>query len=190
LELIAQVKGTKNKIYFLDPVHQIHNNANDYAWQMKGVKGTKQVKSNTGRRRLNIIGALDPITLEPIIILTEANCNTELMVSYLTHIREQNKEAGVIYAILDNAGYNRSYEVRDIAQSLGIELIFLPPYCPNLNLIERLWKYFKKKVMKNKYYQTFEEFYNMVSLFFFNLSSNIEELKSLLTLNFGIIKAN
>jgi transposase len=157
---------------------------------MKGAKGTKQVKSNTGRRRLNIIGALDPLSLEPIIVLTESNCNTELMVSYLTHIREQNKEARLIYVVLDNAGYNRSYEVRDVAKSLGIELIYLPPYCPNLNLIERLWKYFKKKVMKNKYYQTFEEFYYIVTLFFGNLMTNIDELKSLLTLNFGIIKAS
>jgi transposase len=171
-------------------VHQVHNNANDYAWQIKGVMGTKQVKSNTGRRRLNIIGALDPLTLEQIIILTEANCNKELMVSYLTHIREENKETGVIYTVLDNAGYNRSYEVKETAKDLGIELIYLPPYCPNLNLIERLWRYFKKKVMKNKYYKTFDEFYYIVSLFFGNLMSYMNELKSLLTLNFGIIKAS
>jgi len=57
------------------------------------------------------------------------------MVSYLTHIREENKEAGIIYIFLDNAGYNRSYEVKEVAKSLGIELLYLPPYCPNLNLI-------------------------------------------------------
>jgi transposase len=190
LDLISKVKGTKNKIYFLDPVHQIHNNANDYAWQLKGAKGTKQVKSNTGRRRLNIIGALDPLTLEPIIVLTEANCNTELMVSYLTHIRDLNKKSGTIYIVLDNAGYNRSYEVKEIAKKLDIELLYLPPYCPNLNLIERLWKFFKRKIMKNKYYQEFEEFYNAVSLFFKNFMVNINELVSLLTLNFGIIKSS
>ena len=171
-------------------MHQIHNNTNDYAWQKKGAKGTKKVKSNTGRRRLNIIGALDPITLEPIVILTEANCNKELMVSYFIHIREQNKEANVIYIVLDNAGYNRSYEVKEIAKLLGIELIYLPPYCPNLNLIERLWKYFKKKVTKNKYYQTFEEFYSAVTQCFKYIMNDIDELRSLLTLNFEIIKTS
>ena len=190
VHLIEQVKGTKDKVYFLDPVHQVHNNANDYAWQYKGAKGTKQVKSNTGRRRLNIIGALEPLTLEPIIILTEANCNKELMVSYLTHIREENKDAGIIYIILDNAGYNRSYEVKEIAKTLGINLLYLPPYCPNLNLIERLWRFFNKKVTKNKYYKTFDEFNYEVSLFFKNLMDNIEDLKRFLTLNFGIIKTN
>jgi transposase len=184
------VKECKDKIYFLDPVHQIHNNANGYCWQIIGRKGTKQVKSNTGRRRLNIIGALDPITLEQIMILTEANCNKELMISYLTHIREENIGSDKIYIVLDNAGYNRSFEVKETAKSLNIQLIYLPPYCPNLNLIERLWKYFKKKVMKNKYYGTFEEFYYMVTLFFKNLDNTSSELKSLLTLNFGIIKTS
>jgi transposase len=112
------------------------------------------------------------------------------MVSYLTHIREENKEAGIIYIFLDNAGYNRSYEVKEIAKSLGIELLYLPPYCPNLNLIERLWKYFKKQVMKNKYYQTYDEFYEMVTRFFRDLMCNLDDLKSLLTLNFGIIKTS
>ena len=88
LKIVDEVKGTKNKIYFLDPMHQIYNNTNGYAWQRIGAKGTKQVKSNTGRRRLNIVGALDPITLEPIVILTESNCNKELMVSYFTHLKE------------------------------------------------------------------------------------------------------
>jgi len=171
-------------------MHQVHNNANDYGWQFIGAKGTKQVKSNTGRRRLNIIGALDPITLEPIIILTDANCNKELMISYLTHIKEQNKESDIIYVVLDNARYNRCYEVQEVARSLGIELIFMPPYCPNLNLIERLWRYFKKKVMKNQYYHTYDEFYYTVDRFFAHIMNNINELKSLLTLNFGIIKAS
>jgi transposase len=190
LNLISHVNETNDKIYFLDPMHQVHNNVNDYCWQFIGVKGTKQVKSNTGRRRLNIIGALDPLTFEQIIILTETNCDKELMCSYLTHIRKENEDSGIIYVILDNAGYNRSYEVQEIVKSLGIELIFLPPYCPNLNLIERLWKYFKKKIMKNKYYQTYDEFYDKVTNFFKYLMNNIEDLKTLLTLEFGIIKAN
>jgi transposase len=171
-------------------VHQVHNNTNGYAWQEKGAKGTKQVKSNTGRRRLNIIGALEPFTLEHVIILTEANCNKELMIAYLTHLRERNLDSGKIYAVLDNARYNRSYEVRQAASSLKIELIYLPPYCPNLNLIERLWKYFKSKVTKNKFYRTFEEFCYIVTLFFGNLMNDVEELKTLLSLNFGIIKAS
>lgn len=188
IDLIEQVKGNGDKFYFLDPMHQIHNNANGYGWQFIGAGGTKQVKSNTGRRRLNIIGALDPLSFEPLIILTEANCNKELMIAYLKHIRENNLNSKLIYVVLDNATYNRSYAVQDTANSLGIELIYLPPYCPNLNLIERLWKFFKKKVIKNTYYETFEKFYHYVNRFFANILDYTNELKSLLTLNFGIIK--
>jgi transposase len=190
LNITEEIKGTNNKLYFLDPMHQIHNNVNGYAWQPIGAKGTKQVKSNTGRRRLNIIGALDPLALEPIIILTEANCNAELMVSYLAHVKDQNPGPRTIYIVLDNAGYNRAHDVKNTAEELGIKLIYLPPYCPNLNLIERLWKYFKKKVMKNKYYQDFDDFYESIALFFKNIMNNLDELKSLLTLNFGIIKTD
>ena len=189
MNLISEASSRNNKVYFLDPMHQVHNNTNDFGWQPIGAKGTKQVKANTGRRRLNIIGALDPITLLPLIILTESNCNKEFMISYLTYIREQNLSVNKIYVILDNAGYNRAYEVQNIAEELGIVLIYLPPYCPNLNLIERLWKFFKRKVMKNQYYKTFEEFSYNLSLFFANYTEFMPELKSLLTLNFGIIKA-
>ena len=112
------------------------------------------------------------------------------MISYLNHIREENKDKGMINIILDNAGYNRSYEVKEAASKLKIKLIYLPPYCPNLNLIERLWKYFKKKVTKNRYYPTFEEFYCSVTLFFKDLENRMDDLRQLLTLNFGIIKAS
>lgn len=190
MNLISEVNYSNDKIYFLDPMHQVHNNTNDYRWQLIGLQGTKQVKANTGRRRLNIIGALDPITLSPLIILTESNCDKQLMVSYLTYIREQNLSARKIYVILDNAGYNRAYEVQEIAEALDIILIYLPPYCPNLNLIERLWKYFKKKVIKNQYYKLFEEFSYNVSLFFGSYTNFMDDLKNLLTLNFGIIKAS
>jgi transposase len=111
------------------------------------------------------------------------------MISYIKHIRENNMDAGTIYLILDNAGYNRAYAVKEAAEINNIELIYLPPYCPNLNLIERLWKYFKKKIMKNKYYQYYNEFKNAVNDFFRDLHLQKEDLKSLLTLNFGIIKA-
>jgi len=168
-------------------MHQVHNNENGYAWQLRGRKRTKKVKSNTGRRRLNIIGALDPISLEPIVILTEANCNRDLVITFLKHIREQNKEGGKIYIILDNARYNKSNEVKEESKLLNIELIFLPAYSPNLNLIERLWRFFKKEIMKNHYYQTFDEFYQKVSNFFKDINIYREELESLLTLKFGIL---
>ena len=92
--------------------------------------------------------------------------------------------------ILDNARYQRAYSVQRKAEQLNIHLIYLPPYCPNLNLIERLWRYFKKKVMKNRYYETFAEFETSVEEFFINFEQHFDDLKSLLSFKFGIIKAS
>ena len=67
-------------LLFLDPMHQIHNNVNDYESRPpKGVEGTKQVLANTGRKRLNIIGAINPVSLQPTILLTEENCSAEVL---------------------------------------------------------------------------------------------------------------
>ncbi|MFH1858853.1 MAG: transposase [Patescibacteria group bacterium] len=94
-----------------------------------------------------------------------------------------------ITIFLVNAKYQRNYEVQEYALKLGIILEFMPPYSPNLCLIERLWKFFKKKIMKNKYYKTFDEFYNAVCGFFKEWDLYKKEIDTLMTLNFEIIKA-
>jgi transposase len=177
-------------LLFLDPMHQIHNNENDYGWQLKGLKGTKQVLANTGRKRLNIIGAINPVTLEPTIILTEENCSAEVIEAFLEEVKIQYSHAKTIAIILDNARYQRSSIVQTTAKFFNIDLIYLPPYSPNLNLIERLWRYFKKQVMKNKYYADYTTFEKAVETFFTQFDNRKEELKSLLNFKFGIIKAN
>lgn len=180
----------KEILLFADPVHQIHNNENGYCWQLKGKDNTKTVLSNTGRRRLNIIGAINPVTLEPTILLTEENCCAEVIEVFLEEIRKQYQRANTICIVLDNARYQRSYQVREKARLLNIDLLFLPPYCPNLNLIERLWKHFKKTVMKNEYYQSFQEFEDIIYNFFKNFDIQKEKLRTTLNFKFGIIKAS
>ncbi len=176
-------------LLFADPVHQVHNNENDYCWQLRGAAHTKTALANTGRRRLNIIGAINAVSLQPTILLTEENCCVEVIEVFLQEIRKQYPSAKTICIVLDNARYQRAYAVQQKAAALNIELIYLPPYCPNLNLIERLWRFFKKKIMKNKYYESFDEFENAVEQFFINFNDNYDQLKSLLTFKFGIIKA-
>lgn len=177
-------------LLFADPVHQVHNNENDYCWQLKGAGNTKTALANTGRRRLNIIGAINAVSLQPTIMLTEENCCVEVIEAFLEEIKKQYISAKAICIVLDNARYQRAYAIQQKAKDLNIELVYLPPYCPNLNLIERLWRFFKKKVMKNKYYESFDEFENTVEQFFINFEENIEKLKTLLSFKFGIIKAS
>ena len=106
-------------------------------------------------------------------MLTEENCCAEVIEAFLGEVRKQYAGATTICIILDNARYQRSYMVQQKAKALNIELLYLPPYSPNLNLIERLWRYFKKKVMNNKYYPDYTSFENAVDTFFKHLMTGL-----------------
>jgi len=179
-------KGKKVVLSF-DPMHQIHNNENGYMWQIKGKAGTKQISSNTGRRRLNILGAINMANLDIVPFITEANCDKESIKIFLNEVKKTYSQAEEIVIFLDNARYQRNYEVQEYAEELGIRLEFMPPYSPNLCLIERLWKFFKKKVVRNNYHETWNKFYDFVCKFFQDWEKWKPELESLLTLNFEII---
>lgn len=87
--------------------------------------------------------------------------------------------------VLDNARYQHCKMVMALATQLKIELLFLPPYSPNLNLIERVWKLTKKKCLNSKYYADFSLFQAAISDFLDSISTeHAEETNALLTLNF------
>lgn len=172
---------------FLDPTHQVYNTVNGYCWQEKGAKNTKTVPSSSGRQRINIVGAINAVTRQPTTLITEANCDHEIIKHLLKELRKDYSDKGKIYVFLDNARYSWNREVRRRAKELNIKLIFLPPYSPNLNLIERLWKFLKKKIKKNVYYETFAKFKEAIYNFFKNIGQYDVELKTLLTLKFEII---
>ena len=186
VELAKKSKG-KEVVLNFDPMHQTHNNENGYLWQLMGKEGTKKVPSNTGRRRLNILGAINMVDRDIVPFITEENCNKESIKVFLSEVKKTYASAKKITIFLDNARYQRNYEVQEYAQKLGITLEFIPPYSPNLCLIERVWKFFKNKVIKNKYYDTFAKFEAFVCEFFQNWESYKPELESLLSLNFKII---
>lgn len=181
----------RHVVLSFDPMHQTHNNENGYMWQPKGKAGTKCVLSNTGRRRLTILGAMNMVNLDIVPFITEENCHKNTIMVFLDEVKKAYPNAKKTMLFLDNARYQRNYEVQEYARKLDITLEFMPPYSPNLCLIERLWKFFKKKVVKNRYYETFAEFEAFVCQFFSleNWRMMKDELESLLTLNFEIIKA-
>jgi transposase len=97
--------------------------------------------------------------------------------------------ANRIHIVLDNAGYYHSHEVRDwLARHKRIKLHYLPPYSPNLNLVERVWKFFHEKVRNNRYYETFQDFQAACRNFFRKRTKETKELRSRLTENFQKIK--
>jgi len=173
-------------IFFLDGVHPTHNSMPARAWIEKGKD--KMIKSNTGRQRLNINGAYSPFSHE-VIVREDERINSQSTIELLKKIEEKHPELKKIYVFADNARYYYSKEVREYLKKSKINMIHLPAYCPNLNLIERLWKLFKKKVLYNQYYEKFIDFKKAVMQFFEkDILSMKNELDSLMIEKFQIIK--
>jgi len=183
---IKENKGKNDPIYFMDGTHPQHNTMAAYGWIRRGK--LKEIKSNTGRQRVNINGAIDVESFSSVIHI-DNSINAQSTICLLKKIEIKHSQAGVIYVVCDNAGYYRSKLVKEYLDYSKIMLVFLPPYSPNLNLIERYWKFFKKKVLYNQYYETYDEFKKACKSFFRKKKKYQAELKSLLTENFQIINA-
>lgn len=177
------LKG-KGKIYFADSTHPQHNPVLSYGWIKKGEDF--EVLTNTGRFHLNINGAVDIKNLD-VVTRSCDWVNASSICDLLKAIREKNPSMEKVFVVMDNAPYNRSAKVIGMSLLLNIELIYLPPYSPNLNPIERFWKFFKKKVLYNKYYPTKDEFIAACTGFFRTVRRFEKELSTLLTDNFRIM---
>lgn len=183
-EKLKKNKGQENPIYFMDAVHPQHNPVIACAWIKRGQE--QEIPSNTGRKRLNINGAINLDQLEPVVRYDDS-INADSTIELLKQLEKRHMAAAYIYVICDNARYYRSKAVKAYLESSRIKLVFLPPYAPNLNLIERLWKFFKRKVLHNCYFESFGEFASACKEFFANPSQYKGELRSLLAENFAIV---
>ena len=157
-------------------------------WQPRGREGTIRIKTNPGRKRINILGALNFDDFSIISTITEDKCNDQKVVEFIKKIRKKYPKKEIVI-VLDNAKYNHANYTTVYAELSGIELFFLPSYSPNLNLIERLWKFSKKKLVHNKYYEKFDQFVETVGHYFENLGEYIEELTKIFKRKFEIIEA-
>lgn len=183
---LKKKKKQEDRIYFVDGVHPLHNSQPAYGWIRKGIDMV--IPSNTGRQRLNLNGAYN-LEDHKAIIQEADSINSQSTVSLIKEIM-RNQPLGLIYIILDNAKYYRSELVKAfVKKNKRVKLVFLPPYSPNLNIIERLWKFFKKKVTYNTYYEKFTVFREYCLRFFKNLDKYRAELETLMTDNFQLIQA-
>ena len=117
----------------------------------------KFVKAASGRQRYNVLGALNAWTHELITEINTTYINAESVCALLRKIASMGIAVPVTL-VMDNARYQRCALVQNLAKELGIELLFLPSYSPNLNLIERLWKFVKKEVLNSRHHQDFTKF--------------------------------
>lgn len=182
-EHIKACKGENDAIYFADATHPQHNSIPSYGWIKKGQE--KELKANCGRQRLNINGAINVETLETTVRFYET-INAQSARDLFVKIEAKHPLAKTIYVIVDNARYYRSRWLKKMLKGTKIKLIFLPPYSPNLSLVERYWKFFKKKILNNCYYETFDEFKKVCESFFRKRKKYMPELQTLLTENFHI----
>lgn len=183
-EKFMTAKPDNAAVYFMDGVHPQHNTMAAYGWIKKGEE--RKLQTNSGRQRVNLHGAINIETLDVEVVEGE-KVNSESTVELLRQIERSCSLASVIYIILDNARYHYSKVVREYLKGSRVKLVFLPAYSPNLNLIERLWRLFKKKILYNKYYEKFKDFKEACLGFFKNIKSYESEVRSLMTEDFHLI---
>ena len=182
--LLEQTLDNETVVYFADGVHPTHNTRSTHAWIEKGTERLQPTLSGRDRVNINaVINAKDPVE---VIIEECKSVNAQTTKALYQKIIDANPNKKNIYIISDNARYYRNKELVAWIQNTPIKPISLPPYSPNLNLIERLWKFMRKKVINTKFYRTKEEFRQAILIFFKNITQYKDELSSLMTLNFHV----
>jgi transposase len=177
-ENYMEKKGSDVEVVFVDAVHPQHNTMAAYGWIKRGQQ--RRLQTNSGRERLNLHGAINAETMD-MTVIESSTIDKDSTLQLLDVLEKKYWSAKEIVVILDNARYHYSKEVRQwVEKSERIKLVFLPAYSPELNLIERVWKFFKKKVLYNQYYETLKDFRAAAIGFFKNIGRYTDELTSLL----------
>jgi transposase len=180
---LLKTKGKNDPIYFVDACHPQHNSIPAYGWIRRGKE--KLLKSNGSRKRVNINGGVNIESFGTVTDFTKS-VNKESSLRLCRKIEKKHPKANEIHMWVDNASYYVSKWLKEKLEGTKIVLHYLPSYSPNL--IERLWKFFKKEVLYNSYYATFEEFLSACKNFFRCRTKYKAELRSLLTEKFHLYK--
>ncbi len=188
IKLLNALKDDGNPLYFLDATHPEHQSKLDYGWIYKG--SNKAILTTATQKRVHIFGALSYPSNE-LTMIEDKTINSQSVISILERLKFKHPPGTIINCILDNAKYQKSSIVKDyIASNPNIKLHYLPAYSPNLNLIERLWKFMHKHVTNNCYYEQFESFRYSVLSFLRNIDDFKNDLQSLMTFKFQKLNYN
>jgi transposase len=185
---ILESMDEKDIVYYADGVHPTHNSRSTYAWIEKGKEFEQLTVS--GRDRVNINGIINAKDVTDVIAIDCESVNAESTKVLYKKVLEKHPEAGMIYIISDNARYYKNKTLTEWVEGTKIVQLFLPPYSPNLNLIERLWRFLRKKVINTHFYRTKELFRLAIKQFFENIADYKTELQTLLTLNFRLCNSH
>ena len=172
-EILKASLSNDEPLLFMDAVHPTQATKITAGWIKKGTD--KPIETTGSRTRLNIVGAIRLGHLDEAIIDRYKTVNGESIVAFLERTRAFYHSSSTIHLILDGAGYHRSSLVVEAAEKLNIKLHYLPPYSPNLNPIERLWKVMNKHARNSRYFATAKEFREQIDRFFTTTLPDIAE---------------
>jgi transposase len=181
---LEAAQAGQGHVFFVDAAHFVFGTFLCCLWSF----GRLFVKAASGRQRFNVLGAWNAVSQQLIAVTNTTVVNTETMCQLLRQIAAR-RLAGPITLVLDNARYQRNAAVQALARQLGITLLYLPSYSPNLNLIERLWKFIKRRELYGKYHERFDDFRAAIQTCLSQLrTKHRKRLRTLMTLNFQTFK--
>lgn len=185
LTALLDTEQEDHAVFFVDAVHPQHNTRPANGWIRKGTDFP--IPANTGRNKVNLNGALNAHDVTDVTVL-EVDCVNAQATEALYEKILESHPGKQITIIQDNAPYYRSRLIQEWHKNHPqVNLVFLPAYSPNLNLIERLWRFLRRSVIDYYYYDTFSKFRKAVLDFFQNISRYKNELESLLVHRFAIV---
>lgn len=181
---LAEAQAGKRGVFFVDAAYFVLAPFLGFLWSVARIF----IQAPSGRQRFNVLGALNALTHELITVTNDAYITAETVCTLLQKLAALN--LGVpITLFLDNARYQKCALVTTAAANLHIELCFLLAYSPNLNLIERLWKFVKKQCLYSKYYADFATFKGAIATCLSEThTTHKPALDSLITLRFQTFK--
>lgn len=174
-------------LLFGDGVHPTHNTGQLRVWAKRGT--TPQIACNSGRDRLNINAVLDPDTLD-CTYLESDTINAQETIKLFQKIERKYHDKRTINIVVDNARYYKNHLVKTYLLNSKIKLIHIPPYSPNLNLIERLWKFLRQTCINSIHVPSFKQFKANILAFLDDLTPYKSQLQSLLIFSFQILNPN
>ena len=177
---LAEAQAGRGQVLFVDAAHFVRGAFLCCVWCWVRM----MIRGASGRERYNVLGAWNATTRELVRVSNVTRVSSDTMVELLQQIAKTT-QPGPTTLVLDNARYQHCAKVMAEADRLGIRLLFLPSYSPNLNLIERLWKFTKKKALRGKHYKHFQDFQAAINDCLDQTATAYkDELASLMTLNF------
>jgi transposase len=177
---LAEATAERGRVLFVDAAHFVRGAFLCCVWCLVRCF----IRGASGRQRYNVLGAWNATTGELIRVSNDTRVSSDTMVELLKKIAAPDA-TGPTTLVLDNARYQHCAKVKAEAQRLGIQLLFLPSYSPNLNLIERLWKFTKKRALRGQHHADFAAFKGAIDTCLDAVATQHKtELATLMTLKF------